>query len=871
MSNNKDNDDAHWKALGGQEDDFGMSLLKDSSKAKRSVRKNQDLFQEVFGDYQAQVSAVDKILEKHASKGEVDSSLDDFAEFNDDVDYNPRLDRRPARPIQQTLNIETETAKKTSVKGSLYSMGVQVAAKIKTRLDNSFVEWEDFDKALDSIDQDHSVLLPEDEQDDLGKWVELNEVNVIHNRHITKGFFYYLSEKVLFPKNENPALVSKNKVVAEIRGAGLSTKYYSDQSLSYWPSYDKISAQCRGVYLDWLASDRDDPKTPISYVFIYFSGMEYRIITDPAEKSDAEFIEIYKEVIRLYSVYSHNHSFAKYSSNFLKFMKATRRDLIEQYATKNPIRNVSLLTDIAEDVNLIIANKISKEEPITADLAWEWLVSSGRHQFKTPYERLEQEFEFLFEVLFNQEYPKGMFIEYNGSSLHMVYTPSNHAVGRTLFPYRDLPNPTSYHVEFGKIVAIAESVNLELDSLSRYMSKEGNSKDDVQGVILMPKPLINRMTETDSDLKSIKDWAESVVEHSDGLTTTAALWEHFNVDIDDLGEDVKAQDRELKKAGAWAVQLLNKLGFGVAPDKAYHDETISAFESFVLFKKSEQIDFEISNDYHNAKGIISLATPVLKGDIKEDDSINPQKAAKAVMQILHDAFSLSEVQKDSLHAYALWKLTNNSSTIKLKPKKEYFKTFKGSNDAIASLVTGVAFYDGMISKERIAKAEKVYSYMSWDKASLSSIIHNLQTSNPTHGNKKSGAGLDFEKLKRYESETKKAGHILSNVFSSDEDEPATPAVEVKASETVAKTDLREPSIKGLDVAHGELYEKLISKDEWAVSEVEAMCQSLNLMMSAAIEKINDWSFDLIDDAVMEQDDGLIIVDQDSVADLQNTK
>lgn len=56
------------------------------------------------------------------------------------------------------------------------------------------------------------------------------------------------------------------------------SQIHVDESLGYWPSFECLSEKCRGIYLDWLASNRAHPSTPIGYVFIYFGGFERRVI-----------------------------------------------------------------------------------------------------------------------------------------------------------------------------------------------------------------------------------------------------------------------------------------------------------------------------------------------------------------------------------------------------------------------------------------------------------------------------------------------------------------------------------------------------------------------------------------------------------------
>ncbi|MBK9031559.1 MAG: TerB N-terminal domain-containing protein [Myxococcales bacterium] len=75
--------------------------------------------------------------------------------------------------------------------------------------------------------------------------------------------------------------------------------------LPYWPSYGAASPAQRAVYLDWLAGVRADPAVPIGYVFIYFYGLEQRVLVD-----DCDHVEVRAELRRLLSVYGGDASFS---------------------------------------------------------------------------------------------------------------------------------------------------------------------------------------------------------------------------------------------------------------------------------------------------------------------------------------------------------------------------------------------------------------------------------------------------------------------------------------------------------------------------------------------------------------------------------
>jgi hypothetical protein len=73
---------------------------------------------------------------------------------------------------------------------------------------------------------------------------------------------------------------------------------------------------------------------------------------------------------------------------------------------------------------------------------------------------------------------------------------------------------------------------------------------------------------------------------------------------------------------------------------------------------------------------------------------------------------------------------------------------------------------------------------------------------------------------------------------------------------------------GIDKQHYALFESLIRKDKWSRDEMESLCADLGLMVGGALETINDWSFDKVDAAVLEDDGDAIYVDQEIVAEIE---
>lgn len=76
------------------------------------------------------------------------------------------------------------------------------------------------------------------------------------------------------------------------------------RDMGYWPSYETITPESRAAYLNWLAAGRP-AGAYIGYVFLFFYGIERRVILDAPRSQDAagEMPELLREVERLLGLY----------------------------------------------------------------------------------------------------------------------------------------------------------------------------------------------------------------------------------------------------------------------------------------------------------------------------------------------------------------------------------------------------------------------------------------------------------------------------------------------------------------------------------------------------------------------------------------
>ena len=676
----------------------------------------------------------------------------------------------------------------------------------------------------------------------IGKWITPNETLEINGRQLDKGFIYFGG--ILDSLNKyhiEPSLIDVNLPCAHLKSISLNNTPYTDDTLGYWPSYSSLSKGCRGAYLDWLASERSAINTPIGYVFIYFYGLERRVINnrDNGDISNNEFIALYNEVLRLNKVYRENQSFYNYSINFLEFMSLIKPSLFKDSILELPNIN-NLLT-----FKLELAQTVAMGNLIGANLALSWLKSSFEYSLKTPARRCELEFKTLFYIRYKSKFNDGIKVKPNKTKLKLSYYPASSAINEVELNVADLPDPSVLKGPMNKIIPIAETCTAELNAYSRYLAKSGTSQNDIAALILLPNELINKSNS--SVIEKFKNWAGNIIETKEGLTSVAEFWSHIGLVLP------KAIN---KKENKLIINLASKAGFGIAPDFRYHNAKLKPEDKIVLFNYGHGEFFEPSNAFNQIGMALRLGSMVAMIDGRVDIA-----EKEVLLNVINHDEKLSTTDKHSLSAYLIWRLNTPANMVGLKASLEKL----GSNDIefVRNLIISIALADGKIDVSEIKQIEKLYTFLGLDKSLVTSDIHDLTslkvtTSSPLMKQAQSNASsfiLNEEVLALHENETEHAQSMLSNVFTSDDEFEDSPIVEERAKN------------EDLDKEHAELYSCLIVKEIWSRDEVFALCKKLNLMIDGAIETINEWAFDNVDEAVVE-DEGSIHINFDIVEELK---
>lgn len=676
-----------------------------------------------------------------------------------------------------------------------------------------------------------------------GKWIEYGQSITISGQTFSSGNFYFGGKLSSLDGYGTEASLVDDSLKVEKK-----TSNYKEGNLGYWPKFISLTPKRRGAYLNWLSGSRSDPETSLGYVFIYFYGLERRITVDSIKQlvDDSEFKSLFDEILRLKKIYGGIRSFSNYSTRLLEIMCLLRPHVVSHPELEKIPQRDSLLFKHR------LATTVNEGEPISAELALAWIRFYPDYNLKKPARCCVFEFSQMFTRLYKKKYGDGIIVKPNKTRLKIEYNPASSSLRGISFPQQDLPDPSNLKDPVNKLIAIADECTAELEAYSRYLAKADTTRTDIEAVLLLPDEL-NDLGIT-LGLGEFKKWVDDAILMKNGLVNVDEFWTYTK---SPLPAKINKKEAELMQS------LAQKAGYGIAPDTRYHHAKTSADGKLVLFSEGHGKYFEPSKAFSEMGMVLRLGAMVAAIDSHVD-----QAEINSLTQLIDHDTNLSPTEKRSLHAYLLWRLNTPSNVTGLKARVELLgKTEKA---AVSRILVGVAMVDGKIDPKEIKQLEKLYTLLGLDKALVTRDIHGMSSSkaglrpsspqSETIASAPTSFQLDESILAIHESETKDVQSMLGAIFMEDESSAK--------SDEVATENIAAEEEAGIDKQHYSLFESLIRKDKWSREEVEALCRDLELMVSGALETINDWSFEKVDAAVLEEDSDAIYVDQEIVEEIE---
>lgn len=670
------------------------------------------------------------------------------------------------------------------------------------------------------------------------RWVPAGESVTVSGFLIPGGMFYMGSVLGGRHDAEEPSLINPKLRIAKTHVD------LEERLMSYWPSFHSITSEARRGYLQWLEGGRRYPLADTGYVFLYFYGLERRAlvdaVSDPGVK--AELPLIVEEVQRLLSIYGENRSFRGYAEGFLDYLSNTKID--PDLYLGPPPNVVAYSYEMPLPLRVGLGQFASNKRPLDADWALAWALADPNISKRTPVTRCKDVFSRLFKLKYTSAHPKGLVLAQNKTKLKTSYRPASAVLMAPTLSLGDLPDVLATSGTRKNLQLLVELCTTELEPYSRYLGRNPDSAEALEGLLQLPVALWPTAARTELDELQFRIGDDLIVmsfgELAGRFKSAGAL----------------SRDKVLALARA-----LESLHIGIEPDVLAGSKTPKAEDQIALFvTQPEDGSLRASAAYNAASVTLDLASAVASAD---GDTSTEEVTLLA--QHIDSWNHLSVAHRKRLKAHLRIQIQQPPTLASLKKKLDPLTV--EAKRTIASFLAHLAQADGIVSPLEVKLLERVYKALQLDSQLLYSDLHGAasgasiasvipkagiprpEPSTPITATANQGFVLDHERIAELQRETAEVSALLAKVFTDDQVDEPEQLVDVAESVQESSAD-----IDGLDLEHSAFLRLLISRPEWSRSELEAAASDMELMLDGALEQINDMAFERFDMPVTEGDD-----------------
>jgi len=639
------------------------------------------------------------------------------------------------------------------------------------------------------------------------------------------------------------------KPIAEERGA-----------LGYWPQYSRLIPDQRANYLEWLAGGRKAELADIGYAFIYFYGLERRVLVD---NEDIE--TILTQAKRLMFSYSASRSFFRYSSSFIAFVLArvglenlTREsfDIVFEQSLKE-------FDDATLAVALAWLHKANT--PLPPFLAFEVARNDIRASRSVVVARVAEHFRALFYKKYADRFGAGLqlktavrerLFEYKPASPTVLYSMSQHAL-----PGIRIPNVLGLPSQFKPLVDMWEECIEELKPLSREVGK-GRDVLTRQAYQALPEALKAEADHPDRD-KWDSFVAANTSESNILITTVGDLAPLCG--FEQRAKLTLCQSEEMASTAG-------DVGFVLVPDPRVTGRGYKWDEMVALFRPEGRPDVPSDKKYRAAVLLLEMGMAVAAADgTVEQDEVDQ------IISFLKGQFLLVPNDARRIDAYKeiLVKqpptLTNLAKRLKSALSADHL-------EVVCQFLVGIAAANGFIEKRERTTIRRFYTALGLPPSKLDDIIAKLLGPVPEAIEVQRGIAVPGEKiptrpaqpvftlnaaaLRTILQETEQVAQMLGDALTaSAEEEAAVIVMDVQrvhteldgtpATEDAKSIDLSQ-TYAGLDQRYHLVVAELLSREAWAPEDFDALARKHNVMPAGMIEAINSWSDENHGDFLIEE-------------------
>lgn len=631
---------------------------------------------------------------------------------------------------------------------------------------------------------------------------------------------------------------------------------YAGARMGYWPSYSAIAPSSRAAYLHWLADGRQAPGAYIGYVFLYFYGLERRLVVDAqwSAVARAERAALVGEVRRLLGIYGTNGSFRGYAESLLSYMSLASGG--QRYLSPPPGKQEGW--ELPFELRVGLGQLAADAEPVPAAWALAWLRLHPRAWLRTPATRCPDEFNEIFTRRYTERFGGGMMLERGGPVLHASYRPASMGIAiRDLPADRQIPDVDDAESAFQKLRELAEGVCVELDGYSRYLGRHPDAAGSAAAWALLPPGLERPVS---AATHALVNWARQNLGDSATVTVAAAdlvaRWSAASG-----GNGAGKADAEL------LARVLERFGIGIDPDVRFEGPSLAAQAHVVLFHRAAEITNTPSTQYMAAATLVELGAAVALAD---GQLANVER--QLIDQWVLTRPGLGDDECRRLRAHLIRALEDPPTPAALR--KHVGLLPRALQLEAGEMLIALARSDGSIDRAEVSRINRLFDALGLDRPQLNSQpdrpghadLTRLRTAgDPERGHTiprprsdPPGGGslvLDPELISTRLAESQRAADLLAGIFTG-EDTSTFPSLGTLPGPDAPQDE--GAAVAGLDASHLAFLTRLADRPTWRRSELGNIAAKLGLLPDGALAIVNEAAFDATGELVCEGTDPIEI-------------
>lgn len=635
--------------------------------------------------------------------------------------------------------------------------------------------------------------------------------------------------------------------------------------MGYWPWYSRIEPEHRFLYLDWLASGKTALPPAEGLLFLYFYGIERRLLVDQQDKEWA-----LREIVRLRKLDEprkgtrDGRSFRLCSSALLWFEVARAPELFNE-------RAFGTVCDLTEAWNeAMMPAPLSwlarHNRPLSGDLALRVARLNPRSVQSVVTKRVSEQFGDLFRKRYTEKFGAGLDLRVSKRPRRHTYRPASGGLEEVACTIGD---PTGVPSQFEPLADLWNQCVEDLRGLSRVAAGVDGTLT-VQAWEAMP---IELREGVDHPLARAIQSVVANARQSDITDQQHATL----VSAGALGAAIGIEQRQKLTASQSrrVADTIQNAGFAIEPDTRMTARAYAWDDRVAVFLPSDATHSDRSR-YLGAACFLQLGLT-----IAEADGVVDPEELRRLSENIDAVFQLPASEMQRLNALRAVLLSSGADLGAVSNRLETLLSPDARRQA-GRLLVAIAAASGNIDRKELTALRKCFRALALPPEQLdetvAQILPRAGTDFVTVAAGQSGAGgepippqhalrLNREAISAILAETREVATLLATAMSeeSENEQPASEATtDVVTAERVSTDPMASPAgaaaDSGLPARYAPFLSALRARPKWNREEAVALAREHRVMLDGAIEAINEWALESGGSPLVDEVDGVLLVD-----------